>query len=167
VTSGLLYRALLPAWAFAPLSGEGAAQHGGRWNRKGIKALYLAADPMTAVSEYNQDFQFRPVTLAQYRLSEAKIIDLTDVDCLAELNLTDAIHAAPWRALTLAGREPPGWPVADKLIAGGWHGAWFPSATSAQGRSVVLWRWNETGGCTLHVIDQENRLPIDQSSWKR
>ena len=149
-----------------PLSGEGAAQNGGRWNRKGIKALYLAADPMTAVSEYNQDFQFRPVTLAQYRLSQARIFDLTSHDSLTELALTDAIHAAPWRALALESREPPQWLVADRLVDAGWHGAWFPSAVSARGRCIVLWRWNEKDGCTLQVVDQDNRLPLDQSSWQ-
>lgn len=164
--SVLLYRALLPAWAFQPLSGDGAAQNGGRWNRKGMKALYLAADPMTAVSEYNQDFLFRPVTLAQYRLSEARIIDLTDHERLIELALTETVHTTAWRAWILEGREPPQWLVADRLVDAGWHGAWFPSATSAQGRAIVLWRWNETRGCKVQVVDQDNRLPFDQSSWK-
>jgi RES domain-containing protein len=167
LTNALLYWALLHAWAFVPLSGDGAAQHGDRWNRERMKALYLAADPMTAVAEYSQDLQFRPVTLAQYHLSEAQIIDLTDHNCLIEHALMDEIHAVAWRALTLQGSDPPQWPVADRLIAAGWHGAWFPPATSAQGRSIVLWRWNGTGGCKLQVIDQDNRLPLDQSSWKR
>jgi len=36
-----LYRAHTPRWSFAPLSGAGAAVQGGRFNRKGIEALYL------------------------------------------------------------------------------------------------------------------------------
>jgi RES domain-containing protein len=48
------YRMHVPKWAAMPLSGEGAAQHGGRANRPGIAAIYLALDIETAVKEYQQ-----------------------------------------------------------------------------------------------------------------
>ena len=37
------YRGHDPRWAFLPPSGEGAATAGGRFNPKGVPALYLAA----------------------------------------------------------------------------------------------------------------------------
>ena len=77
MTDGTFYRAMRPAWAFGPLSGEGAAANGGRWNAKGVPALYLAADPMTALAEYNQDIQFRPVTLAEYHITSGDLTDCT------------------------------------------------------------------------------------------
>ena len=38
------YRMHTPRWATQPTSGEGAALHGGRANRIGLAALYLAMD---------------------------------------------------------------------------------------------------------------------------
>jgi len=43
------YRVHQPRWAFDPISGAGAAAEGGRANRKGLHALYLALDPQTAI----------------------------------------------------------------------------------------------------------------------
>jgi RES domain-containing protein len=48
------YRMHVPKWAVAPTSGAGAGRHGGRANRIGLNALYLALDVNTAVLEYQQ-----------------------------------------------------------------------------------------------------------------
>ena len=45
------YRMHVPRWASLPLSGEGAAKHGGRANRPGVAALYLALEAPTALAE--------------------------------------------------------------------------------------------------------------------
>ncbi len=50
-STGLASRAHDPRRSFKPLTGEGAAVRGGRYNPKGAPALYLALDPMTAVKE--------------------------------------------------------------------------------------------------------------------
>lgn len=63
-----VYRMHTPKWAFAPTSGAGAAQHGGRANRPGVAALYLALDIETAVSEYRQlSTLLPPGTLVSYQ----------------------------------------------------------------------------------------------------
>ncbi len=46
------YRVHNPKWAYIPISGSGAASHGGRANRNGINALYLSLDLETAIAEY-------------------------------------------------------------------------------------------------------------------
>jgi len=46
------YRMHTPRWATAPTSGAGAAAHGGRANRPGTQALFLALEPETAVREF-------------------------------------------------------------------------------------------------------------------
>lgn len=48
------YRMHVPRWAVAPTSGAGAAKHGGRANRPGVDALYLALETETAVREYSR-----------------------------------------------------------------------------------------------------------------
>ena len=52
LSSLTVYRMHTPRWASSPKSGEGAATHGGRANRPGVQALYLALEADTAVSEY-------------------------------------------------------------------------------------------------------------------
>ena len=66
----LAYRMHTPKWAGSPTSGAGAALHGGRANRPGIAALYLALDIGTAIKEYQQvSTLLPPGTLVSYRLN--------------------------------------------------------------------------------------------------
>ena len=51
---GPLYRALNPIYAREPLSGRGAELYGGRFNPKGVPALYSSLTVMTALREANQ-----------------------------------------------------------------------------------------------------------------
>ena len=48
---GLVYRAHNPQWSWTPLSGEGARRHGGRFNRRGVSALYTSLSLLTAIRE--------------------------------------------------------------------------------------------------------------------
>jgi RES domain-containing protein len=48
---GICYRAHDPKWSHLPLSGDGAAASGGRFNPKGIPALYLSLSVETALIE--------------------------------------------------------------------------------------------------------------------
>ena len=59
---GLLYRAINPVHAREPLSGEGARRHGGRFNPRGLPALYTSRSVMTAVREANQIGTLQPTT---------------------------------------------------------------------------------------------------------
>ncbi|MGV3552391.1 RES family NAD+ phosphorylase [Rhizobium sp.] len=65
IFSGFAYRAHDPKWAFDPLSGEGAAIHGGRFNPRGVEALYLATSLEGAVLEASHGFAYRfePLTI--------------------------------------------------------------------------------------------------------
>lgn len=162
----IFYRALRPAWSFAPLSGAGAAHNGGRWNARGTPALYLAGDPMTALAEYNQDLLFRPVTLAQYHVAGALLADACDPAFCRTHGIEETISGCAWYALSLEGNDVPSWKVATRLARDGFHGLLFPSRINGA-TCVVLWRWNDAGGCEVTVDDADNRLPGDASSWKR
>ncbi|GHB74972.1 RES family NAD+ phosphorylase [Persicitalea jodogahamensis] len=47
----LMYRLVQAAFRHEPLSGEGAARYGGRWNPKGVSLLYTTESPALSLLE--------------------------------------------------------------------------------------------------------------------
>lgn len=152
-----VYRALNPVYARDPLSGTGAALHGGRFNRKGRAALYTALTPIGAVTEANQAGRpFEPVVLVAYEGTVGPCLDGTDPAHLAALGLAAADLAAPdWRLVMVQQGITPLQQACERLIGLGYHGLIAPSFAPGAGgaRNLVLWRWEG-----LSAIDHEGRL---------
>jgi RES domain-containing protein len=161
----LLYRAFVPRWAHDPLSGEGAARFGGRWNPVGAATIYAARELSTAWAEYNQGFVQHPALVVTMQLADANLADLTDPGELAALGLDVSIHQIEWRDLVARGKPPPSYALRERLLHEGRHGVVYPSFMSPGGTCVALWRWNERTGPALTVIDPEGRLPRNPASW--
>lgn len=155
--NGLFWRTLNIRYQRQPFSGDGARLHGGRWNRKGLPALYLARAVNTAVVEFNQHLP-RPATLVPYQIESDRIVDLTNFD---DLRIAAAL-TSEWARLARLGGEPPGWTIADGAIAAGADGALLPSAQDRGGINLVLWRWRDASGAgegaRLTLLDPENAL---------
>jgi RES domain-containing protein len=155
----IAYRALNPIWVSDPLSGEGARKYGGRFNAKGIPALYLALDAMTAVREVSQIGQpLQPTVLVSYNVDVAPIFDATDPAALATYTMTPADLAAnDWRI-----RNPaPTQTLAGRLIAAGYAGMRAPSfasGTPPSATNLILWRWGPDLPACITLIDDERRL---------
>jgi RES domain-containing protein len=66
---------------FAPTwdSGEGAYRVGGRWNSKGVRAVYCSIDPSTAILEVAVHKGFRTLDTVAHVMTAAVITDATDV----------------------------------------------------------------------------------------
>lgn len=160
-----LWRAYVPRWAHAPLSGEGAARFGGRWNPVGAPAIYAAREMSTAWAEYNQGFVQHPALIAQLDLSGATLADLTDPATLQRLDIDAAIHRCEWRHLLDIGKVPETHALRQKLLTDGHDGVIYPSFISPGGSCVALWRWNSGGDPTLSVIDPDGRMPHSPASW--
>lgn len=161
----LLWRAFVPRWAYDPLSGEGAARFGGRWNRLGQACLYAAREPSTAFAEYNQGFVQHPAILVQLVLEHGRLADLTRPATMVDLGLPVDLHATQWREDLDHGRVPATHGAAERLTASGFDGVLYPSHMSRGGVCAAVWRWNVEGGPRLSAVDPEGRLPKGPASW--
>ena len=159
--SGLLYRALNPIHAREPLSGRGAGLHGGRFNPRGTPALYTSTDPSTALREANQVGSLQPTVLVSYRAELGPTFDTRDADALKDYGQSAGILAdSGWRTAMLEGRTAPSQEFARALVGDGFTGLLvrsFAKGTSGTNLNLVLWQW-AGDGCTLEVIDDEDRL---------
>ena len=159
---GLLYRALNPIGAREPLSGEGARLHGGRFNPKGIPALYTAMSVMTAIREAYQIGTLQPTTLVSYEADITPIFDATDADALGSYGMTPAdLGADDWRLRMQSEGKAPTQILAERLIADGHAGLRvrsFAAGSTAEDLNMVLWVWGNAPPAKLVLIDDEGRL---------
>ncbi|GGI90405.1 hypothetical protein GCM10007973_28400 [Polymorphobacter multimanifer] len=161
--TGLLYRAHNAVWSRTPLSGEGAARFGGRFNRLGRPALYTSLAPETALREANQVGTLQPTTLVAYQAEIGPLLDGRDTTALQPFHLTPAELADPaWRDKMLSGQTVPTQDLAEAAIAQGYAGIVVPSyARGAPRNSLNLVLWNWEGRITL--VDDDDRLGLRNS----
>jgi RES domain-containing protein len=60
-------------------SGEGAFRCGGRWNGRGVRAVYCALDPATAILEVAVHTGFKTLDTVRHVLTAAAIADPADI----------------------------------------------------------------------------------------
>jgi RES domain-containing protein len=168
---GRCYRGHDPAWSFTPLSGEGAALTGGRFNRKGEAALYLSLDIMTAVGECTQGFSHRlqPLTMCEYDIDCADVADLRDAAGREEHGIAWDALACGWLSFQRERHEAPSWLVAERLRGKGYCGmlvpSFVPGAKEDANHNLVLWRWGPDLPHQVIVYDPSGRLPKNRLSW--
>lgn len=162
------YRMHTPRWATAPTSGAGAAAHGGRANRPGVAALYLALEPETAVREYQQLSPLMPPgTLVSYTVRLAPVVDFRAGYDAARWHDLWEEFVCDWRELWFNQRvEPPSWVLADEALAAGAKGILFASTLAAGGTNLVVFNGQLTAGDMLQVYDPSGALPENQDSWR-
>ena len=159
---GKLYRALNPIFAREPLSGQGAALYGGRFNPRGTPALYSSLSVMTALREANQVGSLQPTTLVSYDARIEAIFDGRDEGALAAQGMTaDMLAATTWRDEVKADGEARTQSFARRLMKTGHNGllvrSFAPGSTAAD-LNLVLWRWSDAAPSRLTLIDDEGRL---------
>lgn len=134
------YRLHTPKWAVAPTSGSGAARHGGRANRPGLEALYLALDTDTAIREYQQVSSLLPPgTLVSYRLTISPVVDFREGYRSESWDALWESFYCDWREQWFNQQiEPPSWLLGDMAIAQGAKGILFRSRLSDGGVNKVF-----------------------------
>ena len=136
---------------------------GGRFNPKGVPALYLSLDVMTAIKEANQGFahKIEPCTLCCYDVDCDRLADATTETGRAEIGVAPNDLDCAWFALAADGKEPPSWALARRLIGEGWAGILVPSfapGARAADRNLVFWRRELQGPNRVAVFDPNGRL---------
>ncbi|WP_265519084.1 RES family NAD+ phosphorylase [Nitratireductor luteus] len=160
--SGKLYRALNPVFAREPMSGRGAERYGGRFNPKGVPALYTSTSVLTALREANQVGDLQPTMLVCYRAEIEMVFDAADTAALAAAGVDEASLADPtWRDQMRKTSEARTQRFARNLIAEGYNGLLVRSFAKGAGpgdMNLVLWKWSKSVPSRLELIDDEGRL---------
>lgn len=166
----ICYRLNDPRWSFAPISGAGAAIHGGRFNPAGVEALYLSLSIAGAFVEISQGFaeKFKPCTMVCYDVDCEDIADLRTPASRKKHGVALDDMACAWFALKAGNRKPPSWRVAERLMTAGFAGLLTPSfahgADPARHRNLVLWKWGDKPPHQVLAWDPDDRLPRDRHS---
>ena len=159
---GKLYRALNPVYAREPLSGRGAELYGGRFNPKGLSALYASLTIMTALREANQVGALQPTTLVSYDADVDAVFDGRDEKALAAVGMNAAALAdTAWREQMKSQGEARTQTFARQLDAAGYNGLLvrsFAAGSGAADMNIVLWKWGDEFPSRLILIDDEGRL---------
>ena len=96
------------------LPGVGAAGFGGRWNPRGIKAVYASFDPVTATKESYQNFSeygigkqmIRPRVFVGAKVVLQRVFDLGDRRIRRKIGFTlEELIAEDWHAIQAGGEE--------------------------------------------------------------
>lgn len=162
------YRMHTPKWGNEPLSGAGAAAHGGRVNRPGVPALYLALDSDTAIREYQQLSRLMPPgLLVNYEITADQIVDFQHGYRPAQWAPIWEDFTCDWRTLWFGKSiEPPSWVIGDEVLAAGGKGILFRSEARPGGINLVLYPDALTATDKVTVFDPNHDLPKNQDSWK-
>jgi RES domain-containing protein len=160
--NGLVYRALNPAYAKDPYSGEGARLYGGRFNPKGTLALYLSLSPVTALREANQVGHLQPTLMLAYEARIDELFNATDMKALEKAGMTpEKLADSGWRDQMLENSQAYTQIFSASLIKKGFKGVLvrsFAKGSKAEDLNLVLWQWNTSSDCQLKLVDAQNRL---------
>ena len=159
---GKPFRALNPAYARDPLSGQGAALYGGRFNRRGTPALYCSPAIMTAVRAANQVGNLQRATPILHKAEIERVFEIRSAAALEATGMSAAARSDPaWRDQMRTSGEARTQALAANLTIEGFHGPLvesFAPGTTAADLNLALWRWGTSAPARLIVIVDEGRL---------
>ena len=127
--------------------------------------------PETAWLEAQQGFAFKaqPMTLCAYNVACEGVLDLTTDAGRVAASTSLAELGCAWEDLAANGKPVPTWLLADRLIDSGCAGIIVPSfaaRATARDANLVFWKWAVIPPHKVVVIDDEQRLPLNQDLWK-
>ena len=157
------------------ISGDGASAVGGRWNRRGIRAIYLSLDPITAVQESYQEFlkygfkaaDIRPRVMAGVKVQVKRLLDLTDPKSRRTLGFSLAeLIDEDWQAIQSAGEESWTQTIGRGALLAGFEGLIVPSARNRIGKNLVLFPVAISRSSSIELLAKDE-LPPHPTDWPK
>ncbi len=147
--AGIVYRSCTPRYATESdlLTGEGSRRHGGRWNPKGISAVYASLSPEVALAETLAHARYyripihsaMPRTFVALAVELNKTLDLRDGAVRRRLGITlKQLGATDWRKEMKAGREGLTQSLGRAAFASSFECLVVPSAVAGGGNLVIF-----------------------------
>jgi len=125
-------------------SGEGAYQVGGRWNSRGIRAVYCSIDPATAILEVAVHKGFKTLDIVPHVLTALLILDAASVHVVDPATIPNPNWLRP--GIPSAGQQQFG----DSLLAAHPFVA-IPSAVSTRSWNLIFDRSVASGSYGLRL----------------
>ena len=159
----LVYRAHNPQWAWKPLSGEGARRFGGRFNRRGVPALYASLTPVTSIREAEPlGRPMQPLAICAHKVDAEPVFDASGEERCQAAGVDEIDLACPsWEKEMLAGFVPASQAVADFLAAAGYVGMRvrsFAAGARSDDLNLVMWKWGAKRPARVVLVNDEGRL---------
>ena len=160
---GTVHRAHNPQWAWTPLSGEGSRRHGGRFNKRGVAALYSSLSPIGAIREATPlGRPMQPLTLCAYEVDADPVFDAGDPRELREKGFHEADLSCPtWQADMLNGHVAASQRLVERLVEASYVGMLvrsFAVGATEDDVNLVMWRWGDVYPARVTLIDEQGRL---------
>jgi RES domain-containing protein len=132
-------------------SGEGAFRSGGRWNTKGVRAVYCSIDPATAILEVAVHTGFRTLNNVAYVLTAVNIADPSSVHIVDPASIPNANWLRPGNPS--AGQQAYGNQLLSthKFVA-------IPSAVSTHSWNLIF---VATAAAGLYDVRLQERFALD------
>ncbi|MBX3566828.1 MAG: RES domain-containing protein [Rhizobiaceae bacterium] len=132
-------------------SGEGAFQFGGRWNSAGVRAVYAALDPSTAIVEVAVHKGFRVLDTVPHILTALEVLDAKDVFVVTPADIPNPNWLRP--TFPSAGQQAFG----DELVS--LHKfVVLPSAVSTHSWNLVF---NPAMAAGAYTLNLQERFALD------
>jgi len=141
------------------LSGHGARMRGGRWNPRGLPAVYGSTTDTTALQECQANDRYygvvnrSPRILVAIEATLTRMLDLSDFTIRRALGITlQGLAREDWRRLQDAGLESLSQTIGRAVAAVGGSGILARSAACAPGINVVVFP-GAHGDDRLEIVD--------------
>lgn len=149
------------------LTGIGASRFGGRWNPRGIRAVYASLTPETSMAEVLNTANYfgfgasslMPRVFMGMEVSLAQVLDLTVGQTRQRLGVSLVrMLAEDWRQVQQAGKEALTQQIGRAAMETGLEGIIVPAAPEPTTRNLV-WFPDNLQGASRVVVCNADKLP--------